>query len=90
MQRLSVDTSGLIDGQIPDANDALVALIELKMRLEDALNGGQAFDQLSFGTAEALTISSGAVTISKSHVTLAGQGATTDDLDTINGGAAGD
>lgn len=90
MQQLKMDTAGLIDGEIPDANDVLVALIDLKTHLENSLNGVQAFDLMNFGPAEALTISAGAVTLTKSHITLAGQGAAADDLDTISGGAEGD
>lgn len=39
---------------------------------------------------EALTISSGAITPTRSYVSLNGQGAAADDLTTINGGAVGD
>lgn len=44
----------------------------------------------SIGPAVLHTISSGAITLTASHVTLAGQGGTTDDFDQINGGSAGD
>lgn len=46
--------------------------------------------KLNFGAGQTATIASGAITATKSYVVLAGEGATTDDLDTISGGTEGD
>jgi hypothetical protein len=90
MATISVDVSGIVDGQGIDAADVTTPIANLKSAVEDTLNGVQAFDRISLGSAEALTISSGAVSPTKTHVTVDTEGAAAaDDLDTINNGAAG-
>jgi hypothetical protein len=44
----------------------------------------------NYGTGSLLTISSGAITVTDSWHTVAGEGGSADTLDTINGGSAGD
>lgn len=87
---LAVDTSLLVDGQNADAADVTTPIADLKTHLENTLNGVQAFDRISYGVAEALTIASDAITPTKTHVVVDTQGAaSTDDLATINSGAEG-
>lgn len=50
----------------------------------------QTFKLASFGSAVSHTITSGVISLTASHVSLVGEGDTTDSLGTINGGAAGD
>ena len=90
MVALSLTTSGIVDGTTADQTDVLVPLNQVVGYLNDILNGVQAFDRLNFGTAESLTIASGAITPTKSNVLVDTEGAAaTDDLATINNGAAG-
>jgi hypothetical protein len=88
---LTVDTSNIVDGQNIDAADVTTPISQLKTSLEDALNGIQAFDRQSFGAPEALTISAlGVITVTKTNVVVdTFASASTDDLDTISGGANG-
>jgi hypothetical protein len=53
---------------------------------EDFVAGGN----VNLSTAGALTVASGALTITKSYHTIAGEGAANDDLVTINGSTTGD
>lgn len=90
MATISVDVSGIVDGQGIDAADVTTPIANLKSAVEDTLNGVQAFDRVSFGSAEALTISAGAITPSKTHVAVDTEAsAASDDLNTINNGLAG-
>lgn len=91
MVTISVDVSHLVNGLPADANpDVTVPIANLKGALEDTLNGVQAFDRISFGSAESVTIASGVISPTKTHVVADTESAaSTDDLDTINGGAAG-
>jgi len=90
MTTISVNVSGIVDGQGIDAVDVTTPIANLKSAVEDTLNGVQAFDRISIGSAEALTISGGAITPTKSHVTADTEAsAASDDMDTINNGAAG-
>ena len=87
---ITVDTSAIVDGEIIDSSDITLPIGQLKTGLEDTLNGVQAFDRISFGTAEALTISSGVISPTKTHIVVDTEGATsTDDLTTINNGVQG-
>lgn len=90
MVALTITTSGIADGTTADQTDVLVPLNQLIGYLNDILNGVQAFDRLNVGTAESLTIASGAITPTKTNVLVDTEGAAaTDDLATINNGAAG-
>jgi hypothetical protein len=90
MVALTIDTSGLVDLTQADAGDVLVPMNQLIGYVNDILNGVQAFDRQSFGTAESLTIASGAITPTKSNVIVDTEGAaSTDDLATINNGSVG-
>lgn len=91
MATISVDISGIVDGTGIDASDVTLPLADLKTAIENVLNGVQAFDQLNVGTSSEVTISSGAISISKTRHRVDTEGnAATDLLDTINGGAEGD
>lgn len=90
MVSLSITTSGIVDGQVGDAVDFTTPLNELRVHIENTLNGVQAFDAVTVGIAEALTIASGVITAAKTHVVVDTEGAAaTDDLDTINSPAEG-
>jgi hypothetical protein len=90
MVALSLTTSGIVDGTTADQTDVLVPFNQVVGYLNDILNGVQAFDRLNFGTAESLTIASGAITPTKTNVIVDTEGAAaTDDLATINNGAVG-
>ena len=90
MVSLTIDTSGLVDLTQADAADVQVPLNQLIAYINDILNGVQAFDRTSYGAAEALTIASGAITPTKSHIVIDTEAAAAlDDLVTINNGAAG-
>ncbi len=90
MVALTIDTSGLVDLTQADAADVQVPLNQLIGYINDVLNGVQAFDRTSYGAAEALTIASGAITPTKSHIVIDTEAAAAlDDLTTINNGAAG-
>lgn len=87
---ITVDTSAIVDGEIIDAADITLPIGQLKTSIDDVLNGIQAFDRISFGAAEALTISSGVISPTKTHVVVDTEGlSSTDNLDTINNGAQG-
>ena len=87
---IAVDTSSIVDGEIIDSTDITLPIGQLKTSLEDTLNGVQAFDRISFGTAEALTISSGVISPTKTHIVVDTEAsAATDDLTTINNGLQG-
>lgn len=87
---ITVDTSAIVDGEIIDSSDITLPIGQLKTSIEDTLNGVQAFDRISFGTAEALTISSGVISPTKTHIVVDTEGAaSTDDLVTINNGVQG-
>jgi hypothetical protein len=59
--------------------------------IANVLAGNSAFSQLSVGTDTALTIASGAVTVTRTrHLVDTEASAATDDLDTISGGVEGD
>jgi hypothetical protein len=91
MVSLSLTTSGIVDTTQIDASDVLTPVNELKVHLENTLNGVQNFDQLKFTDATELTIASGAITISQSYHKIDTEAnAASDDLDTISGGALGD
>lgn len=90
MVTITVDTSNILDGQPIDAADVTLPISQLKTAIEDTLNDVQHFDKLGFGAAQSATIASGAITATKSHVNVDTEGAaSTDDLDTINGGVDG-
>lgn len=87
----SIDRTGLT-GADPtvDKADMLNAVNDLITVINSILNGGQSFDQINFATAEALTIATGAITVSQTLATVDTEAsASTDDLDTITG-TAGD
>lgn len=87
---IAVDTSAIVDGEIIDSADITLPIGQLKTALEDTLNGIQPFDRISFGAAEALTISSGVISPTKTHIVVDTEGAaSSDDLDTINNGIQG-
>jgi hypothetical protein len=90
MATITVNTSGIVDGQNIDAADVTTPIANLKTAVEDTLNGIQAFDRISLGAAEALTIAAGVISPIKTHVTVDTEAAaSSDDLDTINNGLAG-
>lgn len=90
MVALTIDTSGLVDLTQADAGDVLVPMNQLIGYMNDVLNGVQAFDRLSYGAAEALTIASDAITPTKSSVVVDTEAAASlDDLATINNGSVG-
>lgn len=90
MVTLTVDTSALTDGQQADSADAKTPINDLKLHMENTLNGVQAFDQQNFGTPQSATISGGVITMSKTHMVLSAEAsASADDLDTIQGGSTG-
>lgn len=87
---ITVDTSAIVDGQGIDAADVITPIGQLKSAVEDTLNGIQAFARISFGTAEALTIASDAISPTQTHVVVDTEsGAASDDLKTINNGLQG-
>lgn len=66
--------------------DPAGTVTDVKTRLSTVISGG---GYLQFQAQTGLTINSGAVTVSRNYHTLDTEGsAATDDLDTINGGAA--
>lgn len=90
MVSLTITTSGIVDGQVGDAVDFTTPLNELKVHIQNALNGVQAFDAVTVGIAEALTIAAGVVTATKTHIVVDTEAsAATDELDTINSPAEG-
>ncbi|MBL8162451.1 MAG: hypothetical protein JNJ61_10735 [Anaerolineae bacterium] len=90
MVSLSLTLSNIVSGQNIDDTDVTVPFNELRTHLENTLNGLQAFDQQTFGSAQAVSISAGAITATKSHVVVDTEAAAaSDDLDTINGGGTG-
>lgn len=91
MVSLTITTSGLADGTQIDAADVLTPVNELKVHIENLLNGVQSFDQQKFTAASELTVASGAVTITQSYHRIDTESDdATDDLDTISGGSEGD
>lgn len=87
---LSVDTSLLVDTQGADAADVYTPINELKVHQENVLNGIQAVEYLTFGSAEAVTIAADIISVTHTHVVVDTEGAApTDDLKTINTGANG-
>lgn len=72
---------GQLDSQLKTTTDKITNLEA----------GAESMIQLNFGAPAALSIAAGAVTVTQSYHTLDTEGlAAFDDLDTINGGAAGD
>lgn len=91
MVTISVDVSGIVDGTNIDASDVTLPIADLKAALENALNGVQGFDQLNLGASSEVTISAGAISISRTRHRVDTEGnAPSDYLDTINGGVEGD
>jgi hypothetical protein len=88
---ITVNTSGIVDGQNIDAADVTTPIANLKTAVEDTLNGAQGFDQINLGASSEVTIAGGAIAISRSHHRVDTEAnAASDDLDTISGGAEGD
>lgn len=74
-----------------NANDSLGFYTSATERASFDSSGNFSLNKkLNFGAGQTATIASGAITATKSYVVLAGEGATTDDLDTISGGTEGD
>lgn len=91
MTTLAVDTSYLVDGTNADAADVEIPINDLTTHLENVLDGDQGFEQINLGSSDEITISSGAVTVTRTHHRIDTEGnAASDDLETINGGAQGD
>lgn len=91
MVTLTIDTSGISDGQTADAADVTTPFSDVVTHLNNILNGAQQFDQLRLNTATELTLDTGEITVTKSYHQVDTQSdAPSDDLDTISGGAAGD
>lgn len=85
------DLSAIVDGLNIDAADVTLPISQIKAFLKDVLEGVQAFERISFGTAEALTINAGgAISPSQTHIVVdTFASAATDNLDTINNGLQG-
>lgn len=81
----------VIDTAITDANTAIASAATNATNLTNLKSGVDGFSQLSLTTTSTLTISSGLINITRSrHLVDTEASATYDDLDTINGGVAGD
>lgn len=85
------DTSNISDATTADAADIKDPIDDLDTELYNLEQGDSAFTQLSVGSAGQITIATGAVTVTRSFHKVENEGAaSTDTLDTINGGAEGD
>jgi len=74
-----------------DVSDAVSDVASLNTTVTNLLAGASGFSQLNLSTTTTLTISSGAITVTRTrHLVDTEASASYDDLDTINGGVAGD
>ena len=80
------DGTGKLDFDAQTAGDARYA----KLAAANTFTGDVAIDAQLRTVKEATTVASGAITVTRSFATVAGEGGASDDLDTINGGVEGD
>jgi len=81
----------VIDTAITNANTAIASANTNASNLSNLIAGASGFTQLNLSTTTTLTISSGAITVTRSrHQVDTEAAASFDDLDTINGGVTGD
>lgn len=80
---LTVDTSAIVDTANIDANDVLVAIADLKLHLENVLNGVQAIERLLFSAPTNLTLATDIITPTQLVHTVAAETGTADTLKTI-------
>jgi hypothetical protein len=74
-----------------DVSDAVSDVANLNTTVTNLLAGASGFTQLNLSTTTTLTVSSGAITVTRTRHLVDTEGsASYDDLDTINGGVAGD
>lgn len=74
-----------------DMSDAVSDVATLTTSVNNLIAGATGFTQLNLSTSTTLTISSGVITVTRSrHLVDTEASASYDDLDTINGGSAGD
>lgn len=74
-----------------DVSDAVSDVATNTTTLNNLVSGASGFTQLNLSTSTTLTISGGAITVTRSrHLVDTEASASYDDLDTINGGVAGD
>lgn len=89
-RKFTVNASPLIF-QAASINKLTLTITEATFDTDVVVNGDITTDGLNFTSATELTISSGAVTVTKGHHSIDTEAdATNDDLDTINGGDAGE
>ena len=82
MVTLAIDTSGLVDGQGADASDVSIPINDLKIALEQTLNGLQGFDKQLFNDAGEISIdAAGSISITGGFHTVAANNGVTDNLD---------
>jgi hypothetical protein len=85
---MAVNFDPIVNGEDVSATNVNSRLTGLDDAIEDIKDGSASFSLMAFAAATILTISSGAVTATRSYHTLAAESGTSDDLDTIT--AAGD
>lgn len=85
------NTSNIVDGQDIDAADVKVPIDAIDDAIVGFRDGTNQFNQIRTATASTVTIAAGVITITNTLVYVDTEGAaSTDNLDTINGGAVGD